>query len=74
MDDNNASTTCNFTSTGLDSTARSMIDNAVYHLGGSSTARDYMPMIITMQKEEQQYIVAVQMMEHALEQQHGQDK
>ena len=34
---NNASTTCNFTSTGLDSTARSMIDNAVYHLGGSSS-------------------------------------
>ena len=33
----NASTTCNFTSTGLDSTARSMIDNAVYHLGGSSS-------------------------------------
>ena len=33
---NNASTTCNFTSTGLDSTARSMIDDAVYHLGGSS--------------------------------------
>ena len=32
---NNASTTCNFTSTGLDSTARSMIDDAVYHLGGS---------------------------------------
>ena len=31
---NNASTTCNFTSTGLDSTARSMIDDAVYHLGG----------------------------------------
>ena len=36
---NNASTTCNFTSTGLDSTARSMIDNAVYHLGGSSDYR-----------------------------------
>ena len=36
---NNASTTCNFTSTGLDSTARSMIDDAVYHLGGSSNAR-----------------------------------
>ena len=36
---NNASTTCNFTSTGLDSTARSMIDDAVYHLGGSSSAR-----------------------------------
>ena len=35
---NNASTTCNFTSTGLDSTARSMIDDAVYHLGGSSNA------------------------------------
>ena len=34
---NNASTTCNFTSTGLDSTARSMVDNAVYHLGGSSS-------------------------------------
>ena len=34
---NNASTTCNFTSTGLDSTARSMIDDAVYHLGGSSS-------------------------------------
>ena len=33
---NNASTTCNFTSTGLGSTARSMIDNAIYHLGGSS--------------------------------------
>ena len=33
---NNASTTCNFTSTGLDSTARSMIDDAVYRLGGSS--------------------------------------
>ena len=34
---NNASTTCNFTSTGgLDSTARSMIDDAVYHLGGNS--------------------------------------
>ena len=33
----NASTTCNFTSTGLDSTARSMIDDAVYHLGGSSS-------------------------------------
>ena len=33
---NNASTTCNFTSTGLDSTARGMIDDAVYHLGGSS--------------------------------------
>ena len=33
---NNASTTCNFTSTGLDSTARSMIDDAVYHLGGRS--------------------------------------
>ena len=33
---NNASTTCNFTSTGLDSTAISMIDDAVYHLGGSS--------------------------------------
>ena len=30
---NNASTTCDFTSTGLDSTARSMIDNAVYYLG-----------------------------------------
>ena len=29
----NASTTCDFTSTGLDSTARSMIDNAVYYLG-----------------------------------------
>ena len=35
---NNASTTCDFTSTGLDSTARSMIDNAVYHLGGSSSS------------------------------------
>ena len=35
---NNASTTCNFTSIGLDSTARSMIDDAVYHLGGSSNA------------------------------------
>ena len=34
---NNASTTCNFTSTGLDSTARGMIDDAVYHLGGSSS-------------------------------------
>ena len=34
---NNASTTCNFTSTGLDSTAISMIDDAVYHLGGSSS-------------------------------------
>ena len=34
---NNALTTCNFTSTGLDSTARGMIDNAVYHLGGSSS-------------------------------------
>ena len=31
---NNATTTCDFTSTGLDSTARNMIDNAVYHLGG----------------------------------------
>ena len=30
---NNASTTCNFTSTGLDSTAKSMIDDAVYYLG-----------------------------------------
>ena len=35
---NNASTTCDFTSTGLDSTARNMMDNAVYHLGGSSSA------------------------------------
>ena len=35
---NNASTTCDFTSTGLDSIARSMIDNAVYHLGGSSSS------------------------------------
>ena len=35
--ENNASTTCNFTSTGLDSTARGMLDNAVYHLGGSSS-------------------------------------
>ena len=38
---NNASTTCDFTSTGLDSTARGMIDNAVYHLGGSSTYSIY---------------------------------
>lgn len=30
---NNASTTCNFTSTGLESTAKSMIDDAVYYLG-----------------------------------------
>ena len=36
---NNVSTTCNFTNTGLDSTARNMIDNAVYHLGGSSDYR-----------------------------------
>ena len=35
---NNASTTCNFTSTGLGSTARGMIDNTVYHLGGISNA------------------------------------
>ena len=34
---NNASTTCNFTSTGLGDTARSMINDAVYYLGGSST-------------------------------------
>ena len=34
---NNASTICDFTSTGLDSTAIGMIDNAVYHLGGSSS-------------------------------------
>ena len=34
---NNASTTCNFTSTGLDEVARNMIDNAVYHLGGTSS-------------------------------------
>ena len=38
---NNTSTTCDFTSTGLDSTARGMIDNAVYHLGGSSTYSIY---------------------------------
>ena len=30
---NNATTTCDFTSIGLDSTARNMIDNAVYYLG-----------------------------------------
>ena len=38
---NNASTTCNFTSTGLDSTARSMIDDAVYHIGGYSVSSIY---------------------------------
>ena len=38
---NNASTTCDFTSTGLDSTARSMVDNAVYHLGGGLSSRIY---------------------------------
>ena len=38
---NNASITCNFTSTGLDSTARGMIDNAVYHLGGISSLALY---------------------------------
>ena len=42
----NASTTCDFSSTGLKSEARNMIDNAVYHLGGSSSyeglyANDY---------------------------------
>ena len=31
---NNASTTCNFTNTGLGSAARGMVDNAVYYLGG----------------------------------------
>ncbi len=35
-DRNNVSTTCDFTSTGLDSIARGMIDNAVYHLGSTS--------------------------------------
>ena len=35
---NNATTTCNFTTTGLDSTARGMIDDVVYYLGGSSTS------------------------------------
>ena len=34
---NNASTTCDFTNIGLDSTARGMIDDAIYHLGGSSS-------------------------------------
>ena len=38
---NNASTTCDFTSTGLDSTARSMVDNAVYHLGGYANSQIY---------------------------------
>ena len=33
----NSSTTCNFTSTGLGDTARSMVDDAIYYLGGSST-------------------------------------
>ena len=33
----NASTTCDFSSTGLGSEAKSMIDNAIYYLGGSST-------------------------------------
>lgn len=42
----NSSTSCDFSSTGLGSEARSMIDNAVYHLGGSSSyeglyANDY---------------------------------
>ena len=34
---NNASTNCDFTNTGLSSTARSMVDDAIYYLGGSST-------------------------------------
>ena len=38
---NNASTTCNFTSTGLDEVARNMTDNAVYYLGGYTTTSIY---------------------------------
>ena len=33
---NNASTTCNFTNTGLNSDSKKMIDNAIYYLGSSS--------------------------------------
>ena len=32
----NTSTTCDFTSTGLDSEARNMISDAIYHLGGAN--------------------------------------
>ena len=38
---NNTSTTCNFSSTGLDSTARNMIDNTVYYLGGLASNQLY---------------------------------
>ena len=37
----NASTTCNFTSTGLDSEARSMIENVIYYLGGYANSQIY---------------------------------
>ena len=38
---NNTSATCNFNNTGLNSMARSMIDNAVYYLGGWSSSYIY---------------------------------
>ena len=38
---NNASTTCDFTNIGLDGVARSMIDDAVYYLGGVSDNKLY---------------------------------
>ena len=37
----NASTTCNFTSTGLTASGREMIDDALWYLGGWSTAEIY---------------------------------
>ena len=37
----NATTTCDFTSTGLDEVARNMTDNAVYYLGGYTTTSIY---------------------------------
>ncbi len=35
---NNASTTCDFMTTGLSADARNMVDDALWHLGGSSTS------------------------------------
>ena len=40
-DQNNVSTACNFTNTGLGNTARTMIDDAIYYLGGIPSANLY---------------------------------